>query len=73
MKVHEEKIKDYFFEKYLGDYLSSDAKIDISIHDRILRAYSYLSEIRALLTDMLFGKRRIQIGFMLRNAMFVIN
>ena len=37
----------------------------------MLRAYSYLSEIRALLTDMPFGKRRIQIGLMLRDAMFV--
>ena len=71
IKVHEEKMKDSLSEKYLGDYFSSDGKIDNTIHDRILRAYSYLSEIRALLTDMPFGKRRLQIGLMLRDAMFV--
>ena len=30
-----------------------------------------MSEIRALLTDMPFGKRRIQIGLLLWDAMFV--
>ena len=58
-------------EKYLGDFISSDGKLDATIHDRIRRAYSYLSEIRALLTDMPFGKWRIQIGLLLRDAMFV--
>ena len=58
-------------EKYLGDFISSDGKLDATIHDRIRRAYSYLSEICALLTDMPFGKWRIQIGLLLRDAMFV--
>ena len=42
-----------------------------TISNRIQRAYSYLSEIRALLTDMPFGKKGLQIGLMLRNAMFL--
>ena len=71
LKVHNEKMKDSNAEKYLGDFFCSDGKNDNTIHDRILRAYSYLSEIRALLTDMPFGKRRLQIGLMLRDAMFV--
>ena len=64
-------MKDSNTEKYLGDIFSNDGKSDSNIHDRVLRAYSYLSEIRALLTDMPFGKRRLQIGLMLRDAMFV--
>ena len=64
-------MKDSKCEKYLGDFVSSTGKNDDTIHDRVLRAYSYLSEIRALLTDMPFGKRRLQIGLMLRDAMFV--
>ena len=71
LKVHEEKMKTSEAEKYLGDFISSDGKLDETINDRIRRAYSYLAEIRALLTDMPFGKRRVQIGLLLRDAMFV--
>ena len=71
LNVHEELMKDSNTEKYLGDFFSSDGKHDKTISDRVLRAYSYLSEIKALLTDMPFGKRRLQIGLMLRDAMFL--
>ena len=71
IKVHEENMKDSISEKYLGDYFRNDGKNDSTINDRILRVYSYLSEIRALLTDMPYGRRRVQIGLMLRDAMFV--
>ena len=64
-------MKDSDSEKYLGDYISHDGRLDATINNRIQRAYSYLSEIRALLTDMPIGKRRLQIGLMLREAMFV--
>ena len=71
VKVHDEKMKNSESEKYLGDFISHDGKHDATMSNRIQRAYSYLSEIRALLTDMPFGKRRLQIGLMLRDAMFV--
>ena len=71
VKVHEENMKNSESEKYLGDFISHDGKHDATMTNRIQRAYSYLSEIRALLTDMPFGKRRLQIGLMLRDAMFV--
>ena len=65
------KIKNSESEKYLGDIISHDGKHDATMNNRIQRAYSYLSEIRALLTDMPFGKRRLQIGLMLWDAMSV--
>ena len=71
LKVHDEAMKNSDSEKYLGDFISHDGKHDATMLNRIQRAYSYLSEIRALLTDMPFGKRRLQIGLMLRDAMFV--
>ena len=71
LQVHEDEMKDSIKEKYLGDFFSSDGKHGSTINERILRAYSYLSEIRALLTDMPFGKKRLQIGLMLRDAMFI--
>ena len=55
LKVHEDKMKDSDSEKYLGDYISHDGRLDATINNRIQRAHSYLSEIRALLTDMPFG------------------
>ena len=70
--VHEENMKTSESEKYLGDFISSDGKLEATISDRIRRAYSYLAEIRDILSDMPFGKRRVQIGLLLRDAMFVI-
>ena len=70
VKVHENKITNSDSEKYLGDYISNDGKLHAAMNNRIQRTYSYLSEIPALLTEMPFGKRRLQIGLMLRGAIF---
>ena len=69
--VHGADMKDTCEEKYLGDVISEDGKVDATIKARKNKAYSYLSEIRALLSDMPFGKRRVEVGLMLRDAMFV--
>jgi hypothetical protein len=71
LKVQEAPMKQSHQEKYLGDVISSDGTLDATIKARKAKAYAYLSEIRALLSDMPFGKRRLQIGLMLRDAMFV--
>ena len=71
LKVHEHDMKDSNEEKYLGDIISSKGTLDETIKDRKLKGYSYISEIRALLSDMPFGHRRIEVGIMLRDAMFV--
>ena len=42
-----------------------------TIQQRTFKGYAYISEIRALLSDMPFGHRRVQVGLMLRDAMFV--
>ena len=71
LKVHEEVMKDSSSEKYLGNFVLNKGTLDDTIKDRKLKGYSYISEIRALLSDMLFGHRRIEVGLMLRDAMFV--
>jgi hypothetical protein len=71
LKIQDASMKQTHQEKYLGDVISSDGTLDATIKQRKAKAYSYLSEIRALLSDMPFGKRRLQIGLMLRDAMFV--
>ena len=71
LKVHEEVMKDSSSEKYLGNFVLNKGTLDDTIKDRKLKGYSYISEIRALLSDMPFGHRRIKVGLMLRDAMFV--
>ena len=70
-KVHAENMNNSESEKYLGDFISHNGKPYATMTNRIQRADSYLSEIRALLTDRPFGKRRLKIGLMLRDAIFV--
>ena len=64
-------MKDSNSEKYLGDIISTKGTLEETIKDRKNKGYSYISEIRALLSDMPFGHRRIEVGMMLRDAMFV--
>ena len=71
LNVHEEEMKKSQAETYLGDVISEDGKLDATIKARKVKAFSYLSEIRALLSDMPFGKQRLEIGLLLRDAMFV--
>jgi hypothetical protein len=69
--VHKEPMKKSSKEKYLGDYISENGKIQDTINDRISRAWAYLSEIKAILSEMPLGKRKIETGLILREAMFV--
>ena len=70
-KIHKETLIESSSEKYLGDMISEKGTLDETIKQRKLKGYSYISEIRALLSDMPFGHRRVQVGLMLRDAMFV--
>ena len=71
IKVHEDVMKTSKKEKYLGDMISNDGKLDSTIETRISRGWSYVSEIRAILNEFPFGKRRTEVGLMLREAMFI--
>ena len=71
LNVHEEQMKESQAETYLGDIISEDGKLDATIKARKAKAFSYLSEIRALLSDMPFGKQRLEVGLMLRETIFV--
>ena len=53
-------------EKYLGDRINRDAKLDATIQDRII------GEINAILEEIPLGKYRVEIGLKLRQAMLII-
>ena len=47
--VNDKPKKEIHGEKYLGDMISSDGKLDKTIQQRTQKAYTYLAEIKALL------------------------
>ena len=64
-KVHGEDMASSKAEKYLGDLIYENGSIDETIKLRKMRGYSYIAEIRALLSELPFEHRRVQVGLML--------
>ena len=58
-------------ENYLGDIISSKRNIRGNNQGKKVKGYSYITEIRASLSDMPFGNRRVEVGPILRDAKFV--
>ena len=58
-------------EKYLGDFVSSNGKIRVTIEERKSKALAMVSEITAILDDIPLGKYKMEIGLKLREAMFI--
>ena len=71
LKVHEEQMKNSQQEKYLGDIISEKGTVQATIESRISKAWSYVSEISAIINEFPFGNKKIQVGLMLREAMFL--
>ena len=71
LKVHKDVMKTSNKEKYLGDIITSEGNLDATIEDRITKAWSYYAEIKAIINEFPFGKRKTEIGLILRDAMFV--
>ena len=58
-------------KKYLVDFIKYDCKLDDTIADRVTKAWSYFAEIGAIINAFQFGKRKTEIGLMLRKAICV--
>ena len=71
IEVHQEKMKNSKKEKYLGDFVSSNGKIRVTIEERKSKALAMVSEITAILDDIPLGKYKMEIGLKLRQAMFI--
>ena len=69
--VHEEEMKSSEKEKYLGDFITKDGNSNETIKERVKRAYGILAQIKALMTEVPLGKRRVEIGLALRDAWFM--
>ena len=64
-------MKHSYKEKYLGDTINEKGTVQSTIEDRITKAWSYVTEISAIINEFPFGNKRIEVGLMLREAMFL--
>ena len=71
LQIHESEMETTRQERYLGDIITCDGKQDKNISSRIAKAWSYFAEIKALINEFPFGKRKTEVGLMLREAMFL--
>ena len=69
--IHEEAMKSSEKEKYLGDFVSKKGNSKDTINDRKSRGEAILSEMRAIIRDIPLGRRRTEIGLVLRQAWFL--
>ena len=58
-------------EKYLGDYISKSGNSKETIKSRKIRGNAIFSNMKAILQDIPLGRRRTQIGLVLRQSWFV--
>ena len=63
LQIHESKMETTKQERYLGYIITCDGKQDKNINSRIAKAWSYFAELRALMNEFPFGKRKTQDGF----------
>ena len=55
-------------ERYLGDIITSNCKIDDNILDRCNKGFGYSYEILVILKELTFGRHYFEIALTLRNA-----
>ena len=58
-------------EKYLGDILSSDAKIDINVQERYNKGIGLVNQIISILKEVSFGFYYFEMAFLFRSSMLV--
>ena len=71
LKVHRDNMKNSDKKKYLRDFDTKSANSNETIEARKIRAYTILSEIRAILSEIPLGKWRLEMGLALRDAWFL--
>ena len=58
-------------ERYLGDIITSDAKINDNISDRYNKGIGYANQILCILKEISFGKYHFEQALQLRNAKLI--
>ena len=71
LKVHNQKMKKSESCSYLGDRLSSDGTLDLTIEERRQKGVGLVTQITGMVNQLSFGNFYFKIAFMFRNCMYV--
>ena len=71
LKVHDQVMKSVDRERYLGDILSSDSKINHNIQDRVNKGTGYINQILSMLKEISFGLYYFSMAMMFRTTIFI--
>ena len=71
LNVHEHQMKESVKEKYLGDIIDQNGKIQATIENRKQRGQGAIAEIVAILDEIPFGKHRTEVAMKLRASMLL--
>ena len=71
LKVKNSDMKTATRETYLGDVLTSDAKINENIQSRCDKAQGIINQSISMLQEISFGYYYFEIAMMFRNSMFL--
>ena len=71
LKVHDSVMKDSQKEKYVGDIIDSSRKIQPTIDQRKAKGNGIVSEITSIITEIPFGKHKMEVAMKLREAMLI--
>ena len=71
LNVNNEKMKTTNRERYLGDVLTTNCKVDDNVHDRISKGMGYANEILSILKEVSFGYHFFEMALQFRNAKLI--
>ena len=71
LKIHDTKMTNSSREKYLGDILSTDCKIDETINDRYKKGIGMVNQIMCILKEISFGPYFFEMAFLFRSSMLL--
>lgn len=64
-------MKESIKEKYLGDFIESNGKIQATIDHRKAKGKGIISEITSIVNEIPFGKYRMEVAMKLRESMLI--
>ena len=71
LKVHGQVMTEVNKEKYLGDFLSNDGKINVNIQERQNKGNGYVNQIVSMLKEVSFGYHYFDRAMLFRTTMLV--
>ena len=71
LKVHDTEMTNSSREKYLGDILTTDCKIDETINERYKKGIGMVNQIMSILKEISFGPYFFEMALLFRSSMLL--